>query len=155
MNSNWPRWIFASVAHHFGSVTGYKTFIEGEPRDTWAEKDFIEVRVDGPYFVKLDAATWEAMIEVNILVQVAMDFKDLYRIHTMVGVVAAAFSPGPQIFKYGSSGGDDQNLLGCLELLQDKRERQILAISHFGQIAPDKLLQQATVEGHFKITLTE
>lgn len=155
MNSNWPRWIFASITQHFGTVTGYKTFVEGEPRETWEEKDFIEIRVDGPYFVKLDSITWEAMIETNILVQSAIDFKNLHRIHTMVGVVASAFDPAPQIFKYGSNVGDDQSLLGCLELLQNKQDRQILAISHFGQLAPDKLLQQATVEGHFKILLTE
>ena len=152
MNSNWPRWIFASVTNHFSS-TGYKTFVEGEPRDTWEEKDFIEVRMDGPYFVQLDPVMWDAMIEVNILVQNAMDFSNLHKIHTMCGVVASTFATTIQIFKYGTGILDDQSLLGCLQLLQDKSNRQLLIISHFGQVAPDKLLQQATVEGHFKITL--
>ena len=153
MNSNWPRWIFASVTDHFSS-TGYKTFVEGEPRETWEEKDFIEVRMDGPYFIQLDSSSWEAMIEVNVLVQSSMDFTNLHKIHTMCGVVASAFAGNSiQVFKYGVNVGDDQTLLGCLQLLQDKRDRQLLVISHFGQLAPDKLLQQASVEGHFKITL--
>jgi hypothetical protein len=153
MNSNWPRWIYASVTQHFAVSTSYKTFVEGEPRMTWAEKDFIEIRMDGPYFTMLDSSTWEAMIEVNILLQSVIDLENLHKIHTMAGIVASAFSTGLQIFKYGSGPLDDQSLLACAELLQDKRNKQILAISHFGQIAPDKPLQQASVEGHFKIQL--
>jgi len=153
MDSNWPRWIYASVTDHFASATSYKTFVEGEPRLTWSEKDFIEIRMDGPYFTQLDAAVWEAMIEVNILIQSAIDFTNLHKIHTMTGIVAAAFIDGLQIYKYGTGLQDDQSLLGCLELLQNKKDRQLLVISHFGQLAPDKLLQQATVEGHFKIQL--
>ena len=152
MNSNWPRWIFASVTNHF-SATGYKTFVEGEPRDTWEEKDFIEVRMDGPYFLQFDSSTWEAIIEVYILIQSAMDFSNLHKIHSMCGIVASAFTSSIQVFKYGIETYDDQSLIGCLQLIQDKRDRQLLTISHFGQLAPDKLLQQAAVEGHFKITL--
>lgn len=154
MNSNWPRWIFASIAQHFSTATSYKTFVEGEPRTTWEEKDFIEIRMDGPYFIQLDSVTWEAMFEVNVLIQSVMTFSDLYKIHTMAGAVAYAFTTNPQIFKYGTGVGDDQSLLACTELLQDKRDRQLLVISHFGQVAPDKLLQQASVEGHYKLTLS-
>jgi hypothetical protein len=152
MNSNWPRWIYASVTEHFAS-TGYKTFIEGEPRTTWEDKDFIEVRMDGPYFSQLDKATWEALIEVNVLLQSVVDFSNLHKIHTMAGAIAAKFYSPLQIFKYGSGPSDDQSLLTCAELLQNKRDRQLLVISHFGVIAQDKALQQATVEGHYKLDL--
>lgn len=153
MNSNWPRWIYASVTNHFATATGYKTFVEGEPRTTWEEEDFIEIRMDGPYFTKLDSATWEAMIEVNVLLQSVIDFVNLHKIHTMAGAVSLAFATPFQIFKYGNGPLDDQSLLACVELLQNKRDRQILSVNHFGQIASDKPLQQATVEGHFKIQL--
>jgi hypothetical protein len=153
MNTNWPRWLVSSIVTHFDQSLSYKTFVEAEPRTTWEDKDFIEIRVDGPIFNQLDSSIWRAVLEVNILVQAAIDFQNLHKIHTMVGEVAVAFTTGIQLYKYGGGPQDSQAHFGCLSLLQNLQNREKLVISHFGQIAPDRLLQHATVEGHFEVHL--
>ncbi len=156
MNKNWPRWIFASVTNHFDSnLETYDIFYEGQKRSAENfQTDLVEVRMDGPRFLQLGVTEWHADIEINLLVQAAINDEDFHKIHRMVGIVATGFHPGIQVFKYGSGVDDDDSLLGCLDLVQDRRSREFLTISHFGQIDPDKLLMQATVEGHYKTQLT-
>ena len=149
MNENWPRWFFASITKHFDDQTTSKLFVEGEPRLTWEDQDFLECRVDGPSFVQLDSKTWRAIVDVNILVQSVINNADMHKIHRMVGEVAVAFSLPLQIFQYG----DDDALLACLELVQDLRSKELLVIAHFGQVNPNQPLLQATVGGRFKTNI--
>lgn len=155
MNENWPRWIFASVSKHFSTNTGdLEIFYEGHKRSAeYTESDLIEFRMDGPYFLLLSKGLWSAKIEINILVQAAIDDSDFHKIHRYVGIVAKAYTP-IVVYKYGNSVDDDDTQLGCLDLIQNARNRELLVISHFGQIDPAKQLLQATVEGHYKVELT-
>ncbi len=156
MNENWPRWIFSSVTQHFDANLGdYDIFYEGQKRN--AEQytsDLIEVRMDGPLFMQLSPTEYHAKIEINLLVQSAIDDHDFHKIHKMVGVGAAGFAVGISVFKYGDSAVDDESLIGCLDLIQDRQNREYLVVSHFGQLDPDKQVMQATVEGHYEIQLT-
>ena len=156
MNKHWPRWIFASVTKHFGdNLEDLDVFYEGQKRSAEDySTDLVEVRVDGPYFLQLGATLWLAKMEANLLVQAAMDDHDFHKIHSMVGIVAKAFTSGIVVYKYGDGPDDDDSIIGCLELLQDRRDRDLLTINHFGQINPDRQLLQATVEGHYSIQLT-
>lgn len=154
INKNWPRWIFASVSKHFDDRRqGLPMFIEGQHRDTRSLKDFIELRMDGPQFTEVSHNYWRLYFEVNILVQSTMDEHSYHRIHTNVGIVAAAFSD-IGLMRYGTGPSDDQEQWGCAGLLQDTRKRQHLDIFHFGQIDKQTKLMQATVEGHYETFLT-
>lgn len=151
MNDNWPRWIFASVSKHFETVlSSFKMFIEGEERDQWEESDFIELRIDGPYFREIQSG-WKAKIEINILLQVVMT-NDVHLIYRNAGLIASAFTP-IVVYKYGNGVDDDDSQIGCLKLVQNIRANELLVISHFGKIKPDLPLLQASVEGHFEIDL--
>jgi hypothetical protein len=156
MNENWPRWIFASVTKHFdGNLNAYEIFYEGQKRSAENfQTDLIEVRMDGPYYLQLSKTEYNAKIEINLLAQAAIDEKDFHKIHRMVGVVATGFAPGIQVFKYGNGVVDDDSLIGCLDLIQDRQNREFLVINHFGQLDPEKQIMQATVEGHYEIQLT-
>jgi len=149
MNHNWPRWIFASVTKHFSDTLSLKCFVEGEIRTTWADKDFVEIRMDGPYFKQLSRTDWSTFIEVNVLVQATIDNVNTHKIHSNVGLVCAAFTP-ISLYQYG----DDSVQFGCLQPVTHSRSNQTLVVSHFGKVNPDKNLQQATVEGHYLTTLT-
>ena len=151
MDENWPRWIFASVSKHFDdNKQGIPMYIEGQHRNTKDIKDFFELRMDGPQFTEISKNSWDIYVEINCLVQSAMDDTNYHRIHQNVGIVAAAFT-NIRIFKYGDGPGDDESLIGCLKLIQDKRKRHRLDIFHFGQIEVSTELVQATVEGHYKM----
>jgi len=154
-NKNWPRWIFASVSKHFdANKDTLPLFIEGQYRNTRSEKDFLELRVDGPYFTEFSKGYWRAFIEINVLVQSAMDDSNFHRIHEDVGIAAAAFST-IHVYKYGNGVDDDGTLLGCLKLVADHRGKERIQINHFGQIGPSEGLMQACVEGHYEMFLDE
>ena len=157
MNKNWPRWIFASVSDHFKTkmdAVSLPLFIEGQHRDIDKSlQDYVELRVDGPYITEIARDQWQLYIEVNVLINSIMNDTNNHRIHTSAGLVGAAFEDAIPVYKYGSTGEDDDSFLGCLVLQQDKKRRERIQISHFGQVAPNTKLLQATVEGHFIIDL--
>jgi len=152
---NWPRWIFASVSKHFSDAlpSGITLFIEGQHRATRTEKDFFELRIDGPTLREISKGCWLFRIEVNILVQSAMDDGNYHRIHQGVGDVAATFTNGIPVYRKGSGPLDDQSFVGCLQLLESGEHRDFLEINHFGQIDVKTKIMQATVEGHYKMLL--
>lgn len=153
MDANWPRWIFASCSYHFEqNVGGITMFTEGTHRDTELLPEFIEFRMDGPYFTQLNKNYWHCYFEINILLQATMLDTDFHAIHRLAGTVAAAFTE-IQIFKYGEGLDDDDSLIACANLKQDVRKRERIQINHFGQVEPETKLIQATVEGHYEMHL--
>jgi hypothetical protein len=150
LNQSWPRWVFASVSSHFNQHRqGLPMFIEGQHRNTRNMKDFIELRMDGPQFTEVNRGEWRIYFEVNILIQSTMDNENYHRIHTNVGIVAAAFTD-IVMFKYGNQPGDDNSVWECAKILQDVGKRQHIDIFHFGQIDTQTKLVQSTVEGHYE-----
>ena len=152
-NANLPRWIFASISKHFTTkCPSLMLFIEGQLRPTTLSKDWIELRVDGPYLTEVSKGYWKVYSEINVLLSSYMDQKNYHRIHQDAGTVAAAFTC-IEIYRYGIGIEDDQSLVGAMQLVRDTRGRERIQISHFGMIDPDKQLYQATVEGHYSMFL--
>jgi len=146
----WPRWIAASINKHFDARKGtLPLFIEGMHRATRTEKDFLELRHDGPYLTELSKGVWRVYTEVNILIQSAMDDENIYRVYVDVGRAVQACTAIP-IYKYGSGVMDDGTLLGCLKVVADSRGKERIQVNHFGQIGKDTRLIQATVEVHYE-----
>ena len=150
----WPRWIAASINKHFDARKGsLPLFVEGMHRETRDEKDFLELRQDGPYLTELSKGVWRVYMEVNILIQSAMDDSNMYRIYQDVGIVVQACTDIP-IYKYGSDPLiDDGSLLGCLKVVADHRGKERIQVNHFGKINPSVPLIQATVEVHYGMKL--
>jgi hypothetical protein len=156
INKNWSRWIFASLSKHFAdayAAAGIPLFIEGQHRNTRLLANFFELRVDGPTLREVSKGCWIFRVEVNILVQSAMNDTNYHVVHQNVGIAASAFEKGIPVFKKGSGADDDQSFVGCLQLLQNERSRDFVEINHFGQIDVKTKLMQATVEGHYEMTL--
>jgi hypothetical protein len=151
INSNWPRWLFASITTHFDDALGSNlpVYVEGTHRTVdLAVEDFCEVRIDGPNITELSKDYYKLYVEINILVTSHKNDEDFHRIHTNVGLIVAAFSD-ISLYKYG----DDDTALGCANLVTDHKGKQTIAVHHFGQIDPDKQLLQSTVEGHYVVYL--
>ena len=69
VNTNWPRWIFASVCTHFDARKGdYNLFIEGQFRNMQPPKDFFELRMDGPFITEVSHNFYKLYIEINVLI---------------------------------------------------------------------------------------
>lgn len=156
MNENWARWVFASVSKYFETAcTGVATkfYVEGEERTIKDTEDTtIEVRMDGPDITDMGAGSYRLYIEVNVLVGVKKS-TDTHNLYRLLGSVQEAMLSNISVYKYGSDTGgvDTGDLLGCLQLLQNTREK--IKTSVFGQIEKNTAIDQATVEGHFEMYL--
>lgn len=151
INANWSRWVFASVSKHFDDNRGsLYLYIEGQYRHTRKDKDFIELRMDGPQFLEVSKDYWRIYGEVNIVVTSIMDDTSYHRIHQNVGAVAAMFTT-IRLFKYGANNPpDDQSQWACWNLLQDPRKHHRIDIFHFGRVDVKSEVVQASVEGHYE-----
>lgn len=153
MHKDWPRWIFASLCKHFDTHRDeLPLIIEGQELPTNTAMDKIELRIDGPRGTELSKDYWYLYMEINVLVSSVIDNANLHKIHTSVGIVAAAFHGQIPVYKYGKNAGDDDTLLGCLQLIQD-RGRNPISINHYGQPDPETRILQSSVEGHYFIHL--
>ena len=152
---NWDRWLFASFSAHFNSglESDALVYIEGQDRVTNDQKSYYEIRVDGPYITEVGKNRYDLVSEVNILCSAnhAVD-NDYHRIRRMAGLVASLFTE-VHIMKYGDGDDDTGAFLGCAVMIHNPRKHERIQINHFGQIDPNVPLMQATVEGHYKLTL--
>ena len=153
MNKHWTRWIMASINTHFSSAITLPYFIEGMDRETKDLTSFVEIRMDGPWFLELSANYWRVYIEVNIMIHTVMNDEDLYQHVKNIGNVTVAFQECISAYKYGNGDDDDDSQLGCLQLVVERNDREQTKISNFGQIDKSVKLQQATVEAHYEMFL--
>ena len=153
-NPKWDRWIFASIAKHFETtVPALFLYVEGAPRKTNDQEDFFEVRVDGPFYTQRTRGEWYVRVEINCLLSTTLGDKKNYQTHRVnAGLVVAGFTHVITVLKYGPDVEDDESQLGCLQI--DNADDKIIT-SHFGQIEPDVELQQATIEAHYEMDLTQ
>jgi hypothetical protein len=158
---NWPRWVFASLAVHFGDIAaGIPLAMIAEGIDEReAEKiqdDRCELRINGPYIRELSHNFWRVWINVNILLTDYMEGQgeNTYKLMNWGGAFLEGMDLPIPIYKYGPDVGgvDDQSLLGCLTLLRGKTES--LKLIHFGQIGMVERIRQAAVDGRFEMFLT-
>ena len=149
-NSNWPKWLKASIYSHFDDRKGsYHLSLEGQlPKDTTEKSSWAELRVDGPYVSELSKDYWRLYVEINVLISAQQSPDNLYAYDTMLGHFLSIFESSINVYKYG---GDDESLVGCLNMLVETR--QFLQVSQFGQIEPDNHLQQSVVEAHYQMNL--
>lgn len=153
-DKNWARWTFASVSVFFEARRqGLRLFIEGQHRDTRLEEDFLELRVDGPTLRQVSKGCWKLRIEVNVLVQSVFNDVNYHRVKQNSGIAQAAFETSIPVYRFGDGPDDDQSFVGCYILQQDKRSRDFIELNDFGRIEKDVPISQATVEGHYVMTL--
>ena len=158
------RWLFASISKHFNDRRGsFYMYVEGQPRDATAPKDFFELRIDGPDYKELSKNYWSIYLEVNCLVQSACDDTNYQRIHDNCGKVAYMFDD-ILVYRYGEKDPtkplydpeNDDSFIGCLKLEQSPgKTGEKLVTRNFGIIEQSTLLMQSCVEGHYSMEYTK
>jgi hypothetical protein len=157
------RWIFASASKLIKSRSGSTiTFFEGTDKDD-NPREGVEFRLDGPRTTKLGSAAdgWEVWVAINLLVSITMDHpsgdpsqRDFHRKYKVTGVIRDALDTVIPVYKYGDNVGiDDGSFVGCLKPIHDKFNR--IQVNHFGQVEKSLRLEQATVECHYVMHLSE
>lgn len=150
------RWIFASVSKHFDDHRGTTPlFVEGMLRQTNKLAEFMELRIDGPYYTEISKGLWKVYIEINILIQAAMNQQNFHRMRQLTGNVMAIFEPCIPVYKYGTESYDDSSLVGGLQRMDEEAGRNNMQVSQFGQVDPVNQLEQASVEAHYVVLVEE
>jgi hypothetical protein len=160
MNKNLPRWIMASCRKHFWDRrqgipiyfehTGDKVLTDSNGKPI---RNYCEFRLDGPYEQQNNRIEFEYDIEINILCLSTLDDKYSDLIEQTLGIMAAAFTNCINVYRYGDGVDDDGTRVGTLILQQEKGER--INVNRFGQANAATRILQASVEGHYRMTLIE
>lgn len=152
MDENLARWLFLSIAKHFDPVVtgiGIPYYIEGvmERSDDTMREDHIELRVTGPD-IKETNGKHEVRISINFLCTALMDMAgaDTWRIVQWTGVLQNEMLQPIPIYRYGTGGDDDQSLIGCLRVDNNR-----VNVYHFGQLDKDTRVRQSEVDASFSM----
>lgn len=153
--TQWDRWIYSSVVKHFNARrAGIHMFVEGFDRDTAGKIEFLDLRIDGPFYDETSNGEFTVKCEINVLCTV-VETANAYRVHEVTGIIAAAFTNCIALLKLGDPVRDAANTgleFGTLKQQVDKKEKIIK--SFFGKIRPDTEIIQASVEGHYRTSLS-
>lgn len=127
MNSNWPRWIKASVVDHFSSILDSNVLlVDGQRRSATQANDRYELRFNGPNISQKTRNEYRLGYTINLLIVSSSNELDIYQMERYKGLGANAFSVSIPVYKYGPDPDDDQSMVGCLNLKSD------LTIRDFG-----------------------
>jgi len=157
MNTNWPRWIFASIAEYMRPIAAaipLPLLVEGidDRIESKMEADHAELRVNGPAISEISSDYYRLVVDVNVLLTDLMDgsTENAYDLIQWGGVFQEALSGPISIYKYGSGADDDDAYIGCLEVLGG---RDSVKLFHFGQISKVDRVRQSMVDSRFSIYL--
>ena len=149
---DWVRWCYASINKHFEDrKSEYDLYLEGDVRTQQDDKEFAELRIDGPFITIPQKYFYFLDVEVNVLCQTHMDPRRFYQGQVIVGTFARAFENTICVYKLGDSTFDDGSLLGSFHLQRDLKEN--IAINYYGIIRDDVRLTQTTIEAHYRLEL--
>lgn len=160
-NSNWARWIHASLGKYLKNVAttiSIPSLLEGiDDRDkTFMESpDRIEIRVNGPFTHEQSAGYFRLYVDVNVLVNSMMggEAKAAYKLDDILGVYHNAMDGAIAIYRLGTGPDDDQSLLGCLTPRPGKNES--IRVIHFGQLDRTDRIKQGMVDARYVMYLNE
>jgi hypothetical protein len=108
-----------------------------------------EFRFSGPFVTTSEGGHYHLKMIGNILLTSYMDLDaGAYSIFEWAGEFQRAMLGPIPIYKYGVGG----ELLGCLELLEDKDDS--VKIFHFGQISPVERIRQSEVDALYQMDFT-
>ncbi len=160
-NSNWARWIHASLGKYLKNVAttiSIPSLLEGiddRDPDFMESPDRIEIRVNGPFTHELSAGYFRLFVDVNVLVNSMMggEAKQAYKLDDILGVYHNAMDGAIAIYRLGTGLDDDQSLLGCLTPRPGRNES--IRVIHFGQLDRTDRIKQGMVDARFIMYLNE
>ena len=157
INSNWPRWITASVAHYFEQVAdglNLPFLVNGVDTLKSRDVDHAELRVGGPFIYELSKDCYRLDVDTIIILTDLMggSREDPFAITRWAGVFQqSAWEPIP-VYRFGPdvTGVDDSSLLGCL---LPRGRGTSTNVSNFGQVDFDKRVRQLSIDTRHRLEI--
>lgn len=146
--------IVRAIFKHFDAVRNglLLHFRPDREEDIDTKTDRIELRVDGPYTRYFKSYTIHD-VEVSLLFTVHLTDKKLYTINTMIDTMRLGFVDVNGLRINIPVLDDNSVLIGCLKLTPIVSGDRELKESHFGQIEGKTRVQQASLEGHYRMEI--
>jgi hypothetical protein len=144
-----PRWTQLSVRKQFiDRVENAPVLFEEQIKLNNKMPLYIELRIDGPFCTSIGTRDeYEAIIEVNALINAAFDEQDTMKLHNLGGVIIAALSKDFCVYRLGPNSWDDKSFFETYQLVTDDN----IQMSNFGQIDVTNKIYQSTVEAHYRM----
>lgn len=145
MNTNWSRWIVASIAKHFNAIAvsnNVDFHVETDAENIHDSDKYFELRINGPIFKEPQHNTFIIEVSISVLWGIHLNYVDIHETERLKGVLVAAMED-ICAYKYG----DGDAFLGTLSLIDE------VHCANFGKI-PNTNLVQGTVDATFKMFLT-
>lgn len=160
VNKRWDKWVFASLSKFFydaAVLEDKEMFIEGQKQDTNKFPEWLEFRMEGPWFSELSKDCWHIEVVVDIGVNRSKDDTNFHGLSLLKGVTESLFESCIPVYKYPTEGivdpESDSSLFVALSL-QNMDTRTPLKAKVYGQPSPSTELEQATVEGIYTQTFS-
>jgi hypothetical protein len=155
---NLPRWIFASVASHFETISlanSIPYFVESanERSDESMEVSHAEIRMTGPYIKEVSRDQFHVETVINVLLTSIMDISgNAYEIIQWAGIFQSAMLDPIPVYKLGNGADDTGHLIGCL---RNKKSRyDMVKVYHFGQSDITDRVSQSEVDAIYEFDVT-
>lgn len=151
MDKNLARWIFQSIAVHFQSTASGLSlpyYVEGidEMDDDVMRADHVELRVTGPTLKEVSNGYFTVDVVINFLFTKLMSARDAdaYDLIQWTGEFANVMLNPVPIYKKGTKAGDDNTLVGCLDV--KKGSNEAVRIWHFGRLDKETRVNQSVCD---------
>jgi hypothetical protein len=149
------RWIFASLSLNFNQAAidaNIPMFIEGQDRETADLQQYYEFRMNGPRFIEVNKNFWHADVEIDILCIQKRTEKNNHLIYDLCGIMFAACIPSIPVYKFGNGPDDNSTVqVGCINLTKHLDDR--ILVTHLGQLGPDLVELQSSIEAYYRLEL--
>lgn len=146
INSNWTRWIVASIASHFNLYKGDLIYrVEGGVADKHVLK-YLELKYDGPHYAEISRNYTQVSMDIALFLQIPKD-DDLYSLTNYIGNVLTGFSD-INVYRLGEDSESDSSLFACLRPIGPIRT------ATFDQTMKGVEVKQALIESRYEMELT-
>jgi len=160
-NSNWARWMFASVATYLKQVAtdaSIPAIVEGmddRTDDFMQASERVEIRITGPFVTEESKGYFRVYMDVNVILTSRYDgaAKNRYALLKNAGLFQEAMDTVINIHRYGNEPGDDDSFLGCLRPRSGRNDS--VRVIHFGQVDLTDKLRQSAVDARYVMYLED
>ena len=160
VNKRWDKWIYSSVSKFFfdaAALEGAFMHIEGQKRETSGKSEWLEFRLDGPWYNELSHNCWRVEVEINIGVNHTMDDSNFHGLSLLKGVAESLFENCIVVSKNATKDVADAESNGSRFIvlsLQNMDSANRLIATNFGNPKPSEDIEQATIEGRYMQTFS-
>lgn len=114
MNSNWPRWIKASISSHFANLIGNANLIVvGERRYVDEKNDRFELKLNGPRVTNSTKNEYVLEYDVSLLIISTSNESNIYEMEDYKSIGINAFITSIPVYD------NNDALVDCLTLKSD------------------------------------